>query len=542
MRNFKKHYRVMWDQNSGLEGFYDPPMSPEQVAQAHTGFFEGRPVDAYVGALGCNAGYGVSWPTEVKNAEFWVDRLNAGARVGKVQLWRHAENLRLLWEQGVDPLQLEVDETKRLGVDHWFRLSMNDWHHWGTDNTEINLQSSSFYDNHPEYLIGEEGARGWNDNLAKVLQYFQDWMHDEVRALRRDIAVEACTRYDVAGFLYDFMRCPGYFKFGQEQAGLEVMSDFMRETREHFRVIEKKKGCPLGLAVRVPSTIDGSLRLGLDVCSWINEGLVDLVVPSCFFGQDMEEDVSEWVELSKNSGVQVYPAIEEGYMAGHTGEFRRWYLNPPIMTPLSNEMVRGLATRHLQRGSDGIYVFNFFGTCVTYDYDNRNVVDDIADLSRLEHKDKTFALTRSNDSFPNCLITERLIPTPVTEEKIQFKIHVTDNLTSVQGRLRSVDLCLHLDNLTVYDVLEVTFNGTIITYANSMKAGEFNPTDDEWLRFDLLNHLPIVGDNLITLRMVKRNPRLADEIPVELVDVELHIKYAFPDGEWEYSRSWKPPR
>ena len=86
----------------------------------------------------------------------------------------------------MDPLQLEVDATKRLGVDHWFRLSMNDWHHWGTDNTELNLQSSSFYDNHPEYLIGEEGARGWNDNLAKVLQYFQDWMHDEVRALRRD--------------------------------------------------------------------------------------------------------------------------------------------------------------------------------------------------------------------------------------------------------------------------------------------------------------------------------------------------------------------
>ena len=99
-----------------------------------------------------------------------------------------------------------------------------------------------------------------------------------------------------------------------------------------------------------------------------------------------------------------------------------------------------------------------------------------------------------------------------------------------------------MDNLTVYDVIEVTFNGTIITCANSMKGGEFNPTDDEWLRFDLLNHLPVVGDNQITLRMVKRNPRLADEIPVELADVELQIKYAFPDGEWDYSRSWKPPR
>lgn len=118
MNRLDKRYRVMWDQNAGQTGFYNPPMSPERVAQAHFGFFAGRPVDAYVGAPGCNAGYNLSWPTEVENAEFIVDRLNRGGRIGSVQLWRHAENLRRLWEDGHDPVGLEVAEAKRLGIDH----------------------------------------------------------------------------------------------------------------------------------------------------------------------------------------------------------------------------------------------------------------------------------------------------------------------------------------------------------------------------------------------------------------------------------------
>ena len=144
-----RRYRVMWDQNCGLQGFYNPPLSPEQVAQAHFGFFAGRPVDAYVGAPGCNAGYTLAWPTEVANAEFMVDRFNAGAHIGSAQLWRHAENLRLLWEAGHDPVALEVAEAERLGIDHWLRLSMNDWHHWGADGAETNLQTSTFYDSNP---------------------------------------------------------------------------------------------------------------------------------------------------------------------------------------------------------------------------------------------------------------------------------------------------------------------------------------------------------------------------------------------------------
>ena len=80
-----KSYRIMWDQNSGLECYYNAPMSPEKVAQAHFGFFEGTPVDAHVGAPGMNAGWNMAYPTKVKGMECFVDRLNDPS----VKVWRH---------------------------------------------------------------------------------------------------------------------------------------------------------------------------------------------------------------------------------------------------------------------------------------------------------------------------------------------------------------------------------------------------------------------------------------------------------------------
>ena len=534
-------YRIMWDQNTGHESFYNPPLSAERAAQSHHGFFEGRPVDAYVGALGSNTGYTVDWPTKVPNAEFLVDRLNSGAKVGTVKLWRKAENIRRLWEQGVDPVGLQVDESRRLGIDHWFRLSMNDWHHWGAAGTEVNLLASTFYNSHPEYLIGEEGASGWPEALANILQWFQDWRHEEVRALRMGIAVEACQRYQVDGFVYDFMRCPGYFKFGEEEAGAEIMTQFIRDTRAAFDKLADDSGHPVGLAVRVPNTVAGAARIGLDVASWVRESLVDVVVPSSFFAQDTEEDVAEWVSLAEDAPVRIQPALEEAYLAGHTGSIRRWYLKPPMMAPLSNEMLRALAARHLAKGADGLYVFNFFGTATTYDYDNREALDDMGDLRRLQHKDKCYVVTRSEDSFPNCLETERQIPCSVSAGPRSITVDVVDDLPAAAHRLRDAHLWIHFDDLSIEDQVEVTLNGTILECQNPMEPEGYDPTNDAWLAYDLKSCLPVRGSNEIGLRLLRRNERLVqDGLEVRVEDVELWIEYEYPNGRWVRPRSFVP--
>ena len=46
--------------------------------------------------------------------------------------------------------------------------------------------------------------------------------------------------------------------------------------------------------------------------------------------------------------------------------------------------------------------------------------------------------------------------------------------------------------------------------------------------------------NEITLRMVKRNERLAEEFPIDIADLELFVEYDYPDGAWEPPPGFEP--
>ena len=522
-----KTYRIMWDQNGGQEGFYNPPMSPEKEAQAHFGFFEGTPVDAYVCAL--SSGYTVGYPTKVRGMEFIVDRLNTGQTVGGVHCWRYAENLRLLWEAGYDPLQLQVDEARRLGIDFWFRLSMNDWHHADEEGNITSLIGSRFYAEHPEYRIGEEGlGPSWPQSIAP----FQDFAYEEVRRLRLETTIEACERYDVDGFEYDYMRCPGYFKYDEVEKNIPVMTQFIRDTRTALDEIGQRRNRPIGLSVRVPNTIAGARNLGLDVPTWIEEDLVDIVVPSTFFAADLEEEVSEWVEVARDTPVRINPALEEAYIAGHTGGVTRCFYNPPVYLPLSVEMIQAIAARHWQNGADGLYVFNWFCTTGTYDYDNRPALDNIGDPLRLKHKDKLYVVMRTDGSFPNCLPHPRQIPAPLTAEPLGLKMQIADDLAEAGARVKTVRLRVHLTNLTVQDRVEVKLNGTPLECANPLIPGGYDVRSTFWLNHDVAPGLVKCGDNEVSLRLAERNQRLAEELAVEVQDVELAIEYWYPNGSW----------
>lgn len=137
---------------------------------------------------------------------------------------------------------------------------MNDWHHWGAIEEDPNrpglpanlyLYSSPFYEEHPEYLIGADGVAGYQgDSPRGAMPYLQDFAHEEVRDSRIEVMVEACERYDVAGFHYDFMRIPGYFKIGQEHASAPLMTDLIRRSRRELDRIGQARGKPIGFAVR----------------------------------------------------------------------------------------------------------------------------------------------------------------------------------------------------------------------------------------------------------------------------------------------------
>jgi len=538
-----RDYRVIWvDDSGGAIAAVNPPITPARLAHVMLGGVVGTTVDAFVCTVGMNAGYTLSYPTQVEGMEFIVDRLESGAVLGSADLWRGAENLRSLWAEGHDPVRIVMDESHRLGMDFWLQLRMNDWHHVDEEGAVCRLIGSRWYEEHSEYLIGDEGVADWPESLQASLRYFQDFAHEEVRRVRFGVAREAMTRYPEAdGWEYDFMRCPGYFRCGEERDNAPLITDLIRRTRVMLDELGERQGRSLGLSVRVPNTVEGCRRLGLDVDEWIRDHLVDLVVPSTFFAQDTEEDVSEWVELAGASPVRIHAAIEEAYLTGASlgRDIPEFQIRSTLMQALTPEMIRAMAARHWAAGANGLYVFNWSSTMTTYGRNHFDLLHDIGSSLSLEHKDKCYTVMRRNGDFPNCFPQKRQVPAALTDEELQIGINVVDDLDAAGERTARVQLRILLEELTHLDEVEVTLNGRVLICANELQPGGRAPGRKAWLFYNVTETPPVQGANEIGIRAV-RPRRLADEIPLVVSDIELDVAYRFPDGAWRHPPGFDP--
>ena len=541
-RRLQRDYRITWVDDGGLGcAVVNPPVSPERLAHYALGRLAGTHVDAVVFTVGSVAGYTTSYPTNVDGMEFLVDRLDAGATLGDAGQWRRAQNLKGLWDAGHDPFQIVMEESRRLGMDFWLQLRMNDWHHVDASGKNYRLIGSEWYEGHPEYLIGADGAAGWPEQLASSLQWFQDFAHEEVRRLRLEVAAEAVERYDVDGWEYDFIRCPGLFKHGQERANAHLITTLIRDTRAMLDERARARGRPLPFSVRVPNTIEGCSMLGIDVLEWMADDLVDIVVPCSFFAQDTEEDASEWVAAAADTPARIHFGMDEGYLTGaNQGRGVPYYQVPdPIMQALTAEMVRGISARHWRAGVDGIYLFNGPGTAYTYGYDKEEVLTEIGSPLRIQHKDKHYVVMRRNGSFPNCFPQEHSLPAELGTSATTFAIDVADDIAGAGARVEAVTLKLLFDEACHADRLDVRLNGRPLVCANPLLPGRPAPGHKYWAVYDLTADPPAQGDNEVQVA-VQRTERLAEELPLVVSDIELEVSYRYPNGPWKHPPGFDP--
>lgn len=197
-------------------------------------------------------------------------------------------------------------------------------------------------------------------------------------------------------------------------------------------------------------------------------------MPSTFFNADLEEDIREWTDLAKDTPVLINPAIEEAYRVGHTGGVNRCFYRPPVMLPVTVDMIRGIAATHFRNGADGLYLFNWFGTAPSYDYDNRTALDDIGNPLRLRYKDKRYVVMRADEGFPNCFSDRGQLPVKVDRQGVTVTIDVADDLKEAGTRIKSACLSMNINNLTVTDKLEVSLNGKILQCTNPKVPGAYD--------------------------------------------------------------------
>jgi hypothetical protein len=348
---------------------YPAPLSPEQIVAVTVAPVVGTGVKVYqFCALG---GHAVNY-----NSTFLPRVGETMQSVDTLHVWRMRQTLRHLDALGTDPLHIVASACHENGLLCQYSLRMNDRHHTykhADGSWYFPELLSPWLDEHPELLL-EDGAL--------------DYARDGVAAYRLRQVAEILERYDVDGIDLDFTRFRPWFRPGEEETGKPKMTALLQELRRLTRSRGKT------LSTRFEYDPQTCIRSGLDVETWLAQGLLDQVTLGGVGDHTPDAPSDWWIERAHATGCRVFPGIEgqlhwclgSGGGGGglHPGEGVADGFGPPSL-----EYMRAVAANHYRSGADGISLFNF--TCADGSF-NRAALTELAQPAALEGKDKQYVV------------------------------------------------------------------------------------------------------------------------------------------------------
>lgn len=256
--------------------------------------------------------------------------------------WKYNPMATLL-ALGTDPLDAVVRFCRKNNIEVLWSFRMNDTHDYNPKNK---MFFSDFKKEHPKTMFGTAGAPPNYGRWSGV-----DYFSPMVREFALAAIDEVLANYPVDGIELDFWRHPMFFKdvaWGKEAGPehLEVMTGFVKAVRERLDRVGQERGQYLQLAIKYPDSLAYSRRLGLDIQKWLDEDMVDMLIPGGGYFQ-----INQWqdsVDVGHKAGVPVYPSLTDVRV-----------INPDLAQERrSNESVRGRALAVLASGADGVAMFN----------------------------------------------------------------------------------------------------------------------------------------------------------------------------------------
>lgn len=230
------------------------------------------------------------------------------------------------WErEGINIAKVYLEETKKRGIECFYSYRISD----GTSHTEFGKE---FAEAHPDWVVKDEwGNAKWNFAVP------------EVRARKLSVLRELAEDYDFDGLEVDFARGPNNLPAGRMWANRRAVSQFLRDLRAVTLKVEKRRGRPFLVAARIPDTLVGCHFDGLDVETWVQDNLVDILVLGV---RSYELEIERFRHLVGNKPIKIYATLDDH----HCTDGYSW---PPI------EVQRGVAANWWQQGIDGLQAFNW---------------------------------------------------------------------------------------------------------------------------------------------------------------------------------------
>lgn len=342
---------------------------------------------------------------------------------------------------GTDPLQANVEFARKNGFEIFWSNRMNDTHDAAHRVDKPFYLWTKFKENHPQFLFGSIGEKLPNGRWSSV-----DFAHQEIRDLCVQFFKEVCDNYDVDGVELDFLRHFELFKTvgrggiaSQEQ--IDMITDMVRQIRKVTEEAGMKRGNPILVLTRVPTSPEYAKRAGADIEKWIDEGLVDIVVGSCYFRLDFWEN---FAKLGQGKNVKIYAGLSESRVRDEH----------PLLVRQQNSVFCARAAAAWEAGLDGMYSFNEYDTRVKYlsEIGYPDKLKSTNNLYFVTYRDYTASryLNGGDDFFK----MPRLSPSPGTQREFSsgpfsFDIELGDE--SVDAKVYAVIYADHVvsDNLII---------------------------------------------------------------------------------------------
>ena len=458
---------------------FEPPMTMED-ARRPIDEVAGTGVDTFI--YGVERGDGLFHPSKI-GMRFGADK----QPFQQVAYWRVWKNMQSLIDRGLDPLKVLVDRAHDKGMEFFASLRM-----------------SSYGGMDPKFRVPE--GRGM--------------AHSEVRDHQFAVLEELATEYEVEGVELDFAAAPGGMPLclrpEDAQEYTPVLTDYVRRIS---RMVRGRTGKPGQIGARVYPTEAMCRERGLDVRTWLDEGLVDFVVPLLYLDFTMDPDMPiEWlVEAAHAKGISIYGMLQPYVKDEASGS--------PVRLYPDAETARAVVANHWARDVDGIYSWFMRWPL---DDTQRRILTELDDPDLIKEGSKRYVqrlrAKRAVELGYDATLPLK-IPQAEPDKRYPIPFTIADDIAGAPGRIRQVRLLLQVNNLTSADRLTVRLNGRSLADETCLRDYSWNvaPYQGQMLEFHLSHVLPRKGRNVLEISLDERPGLLGGGVSIE--HMELDVEY-----------------
>ena len=461
---------------------FEPPMNLED-ARKPIDEVAGTSVDTF--SYGVERGDGLFYPSK-RSMRFGEDI----QPFDQAAYWRVWNNMQSLIDKGLDPLEILIDRAHEKGME--FLAS-------------VRLGSSGGLD--PK-LNTKTGGRGFVEEIVR----------DHVFGVLEELA----TEYKTDGLELDFAAPPGgasfYFQPEDVTEYTPVMTDWVKQVS---KMVRGSSGTCGEIGARIYPTREANEKVGLDVVTWLEERLIDFVVPMVYGHNVVDADMPiDWlIDTAHQHDISVYPMIAPYYMDDSRVRSGRQHATP--------EMIRAATSSYWNRGADGMYTW--FLNWPLGDAE-RTILTELGDQDLALQGNQHYVVRRSSD-YMNLHGIGSPLPLEIPSDEIgtsyPVDFYLAEDVVLNSDRISGVTLRVNIKDLVSADCISLYLNGSSLSHevVSRHPADIIAPYVGQWLEFQLSNVLPKKGTNTLEIVLNGRAEGLISPLVVE--DVEIVIQKTF---------------